>query len=541
MERMTGGAALVHSLVGHGVDTVFGLPGVQMDALFNALHDNRELIRVVGARHEQGVAYMAFGYAQATGRVGTYAAVPGPGFLNTTAALSTAYACNAPVLALIGQIPSASIGRGHGLLHEIPNQLGILQSLTKWAARIDHPSQAPDAVAEAFRQLTSGRKRPVGLEMAPDMMALAAPVALATPHRAAAPPEPDSDQIKEAAKALAGAASPVIVVGSGVFGAIEELQAVAERLQAPVAANRLGRGALSSAHPLSITQTVLYRLWPKADVILAVGSRLSTPRLNWNVRPGQTVIHIDIDPTELKRVGRPHIGIVADAKPALAALLGKLARLGGSRPSREAETREQTRAMLARLDSELGPQMAYLKVLRDELPADGILVDEFTQVGYLARVAFPVYAPRTFITSGYQGTLGYGYATALGVQIGQKRRKVLSITGDGGFLFTANELATAVNYRIPVVVVVFDDGAYGNVKRMQVQDYGGRVIASELSNPDFAAYAESFGAMGLRADSPEQLRAALRRGFAADHPVVIAVKVGEMPDPWPILSPRQPP
>jgi acetolactate synthase-1/2/3 large subunit len=185
--------------------------------------------------------------------------------------------------------------------------------------------------------------------------------------------------------------------------------------------------------------------------------------------------------------------------------------------------------------------MAYLKVLRETLPDDGILVDEFTQVGYIARVAFPVYGPRSFITSGYQGTLGYGYATALGVQIGQPRRKVLSVMGDGGFLFTANELATAVKYRVPVVVVVFDDGAYGNVRRMQVQDYGGRVIASELTNPDFAAYAESFGAMGLRADSPETLRAALERGFAADHPVVIAVKVGEMPDPWPIISPRQPP
>ena len=233
MERMTGGTALVRSLVRHGVDTVFGLPGVQMDALFNALHDHREKVRVVGARHEQGVAYMAFGYAQATGRVGTYAAVPGPGFLNTTAALSTAYACNAPVLALIGQIPSASIGRGHGLLHEIPNQLGILQSLTKWAARIDHPSQAPDAVAEAFRQLSSGRPRPVGLEMAPDMMALPAPVELTAPHGAAAPPEPDSEQIKAAAKALAGAANPVIVVGSGVFGAIFGLSSVIGPLTFP--------------------------------------------------------------------------------------------------------------------------------------------------------------------------------------------------------------------------------------------------------------------------------------------------------------------
>ena len=196
--------------------------------------------------------------------------------------------------------------------------------------------------------------------------------------------------------------------------------------------------------------------------------------------------------------------------------------------------------MLDQFETALAPQMAYLKVLREELPEDGILVDEYTQVGYIARAAFPVYAPRTLITSGYQGTLGYGYATALGVQVARPDKKVVSVCGDGGFLFTGNELATAMNYGIPAVAVVFDDGAYGNVRRMQVNDYGGRVIASELRNPDFAAYAESFGAMGLRADSPETLRAALRQGLAADQPVVIAVKVGEMPDPWPILVPPAP-
>ena len=540
MEKMTGGAAIVRSLIQHGADTVFGLPGVQVDALFNALHDNRNALRVIGARHEQGVAYMALGYAMATGRAGVYAVVPGPGLLNTTAALSTAYACNAPVLALTGQIASTAIGRGHGMLHEIPDQLGVIKGLTKWAARIGHPSEVPELVDEAFRQLAQGRPRPVGLEMAPDMMALSTPVAMTPPRAPAAPPEPDPDLVTAAAKALAAAKFPVIVVGSGAFGATAELKALAELLGAPVASNRQGGGALSSRHPLAITQPVLYRLWTEADLFLAVGSRFSSPRLNWRIRPGQTVIHIDIDPGELRRVDRPKIGIVGDAKATLTALLDAL---GSGRPAGTSNADKiagAKRAMLDQFETALAPQMAYLKVLREELPEDGILVDEYTQVGYIARAAFPVYAPRTLITSGYQGTLGYGYATALGVQVARPDKKVVSVCGDGGFLFTGNELATAMNYGIPAVAVVFDDGAYGNVRRMQVNDYGGRVIASELRNPDFAAYAESFGAMGLKADSPETLRGALRRAFAANQPAVIAVKVGEMPDPWPILAPPAP-
>jgi acetolactate synthase-1/2/3 large subunit len=286
---------------------------------------------------------------------------------------------------------------------------------------------------------------------------------------------------------------------------------------------------------------MLHRIWRDCDVFLAVGSRFSTPRLNWRLKPGQTVIHIDIDPSELKRVERPAIGIVGDAKATLQALLAALDETGGRVAPREAEIAELKGTVMAHLADALAPQMAYLKVLREELPEDGVLVEEFTQVGYLARVAFPVYAPRTLVTSGYQGTLGYGYATALGAQIGVSGRRVLSINGDGGFLFTGNELATAMRYGVPLISVVFDDGAYGNVKRMQVNDYQGRVVASELRNPDFAAYAESFGAMGLRADSPETLRKALRRAFAASEPVVIAVKVGEMPDPWPIISPAPPP
>src|SRR5271170_698447 len=234
MTRMTGGGALAEMLRRNGVDTIFALPGVQNDALFVAFYDAGEALRVIHTRHEQGAAYMAYGYARSSGKIGTYAVVPGPGLLNTTAALATAYATNAPVLCISGQVPSDMIGRGFGLLHEIPDQLGILQRLTKWAARIDHPSETGKRVNEAFRELRDGRARPVGLEIPPDVLALETEIAL--PAAGAAPPvtEADPDLIDKAAALLAGAKKPLLFVGSGAVDAGGEVLAIAQILQMPV-------------------------------------------------------------------------------------------------------------------------------------------------------------------------------------------------------------------------------------------------------------------------------------------------------------------
>ncbi len=532
MARMTGGQALVKSLRNHGVDTIFGLPGVQLDGLFNALHDEGNAIRVIHTRHEQGAAYMAFGYAQSSGRVGVYAVVPGPGLLNTATALATAYACNAPVLAVAGQIPSTAIGRGFGLLHEIPDQLALIRGLTKWAERIDHPAQAPARVGEAFRQLHTGRRRPVEVEMAPDVITQEAEVALLDAPAAYPVPEPDDELIAEAAALLGGAEHPMIFVGAGACGAQAELRELAEMLQAPVVSHRSGRGALSDRHYLAQVGLAGRKLWPQADVVLAVGTRLQPQRMIWGVDDGLQVIHIDIDPTEIKRVMRPKVGIVADAQKALSALIPAVARHNKRRPSREDEMNGLKAAFAEEMERRLGPQMAYVRALREALPDDGILVDELTQVGYASRFGFPVYNPRGMVTSGYQGTLGFGFATALGVKVANPDKKVLSINGDGGFMFNVQELATAVRHNIDVVAVVFTDGAFGNILRMQKELYGGRVIASELSNPDFTKLAESFGAWTTRATTPAELKIAIAEAFEQSGPCVIEVPVGVMPDPW---------
>ena len=319
MPRMTGGAALVEMLRRHQVDTIFALPGVQNDALFVAFYDAGEALRVIHTRHEQGAAYMAFGYARASGKVGAYAVVPGPGLLNTTAALATAYATNAPVLCISGQIASDLIGRGFGLLHEIPDQLGILQRLTKWAARIDHPTQTGKLVNEAFRQLRDGRPRPVGLEIPPDVLALATEVSLPAADVSLAPTAPDPEQIDKAAALLADAKKPLLFVGSGAVDAVEEVLAIAEMLEAPVVSFTGGKGIVSDHHYLAQPALAGHELWRETDVVLAVGTRLHQPQVRWGVDRDLKLIRIDIDPVEVTRIQRPTLGIVADAKPALAA------------------------------------------------------------------------------------------------------------------------------------------------------------------------------------------------------------------------------
>jgi acetolactate synthase I/II/III large subunit len=256
------------------------------------------------------------------------------------------------------------------------------------------------------------------------------------------------------------------------------------------------------------------------------------PFQQWGIDDDLAVIRIDSDPQKPAQAHRPAVSLVGDAAPILRRLLDVLPAHTGKRPSRADEMRERHARWNARL-AKLAPQRAFLDAIRAELPEDGIFVDEVTQVGFAARLAFPVYRPRTFLSPGYQDNLGWGYATALGAQHARPDVPVLAISGDGGFLFTANELATAVRHRIRLVAVVFNDGAFGNVQRIQAEQYGNRLIACDLVNPDFLRFAESFGAAAERAKDAAGLRAALRRGFArGDGPTLIEVPVGPMPSPW---------
>ncbi len=528
--RMTTGDATVGGLIAHGIETVYALPGVHNDHLFDALFKAGDRLRTVHTRHEQGAAYMALGAALATGKPQVYSVVPGPGLLNSAAALLTAYSMNAPVLGLIGQISQSAIGRGLGHLHEIRDQAGIISRLVDYSARIREPAEAAGLVAEAFRAMGSGRPGPAVLECAIDVWGRSAPaVAPASPAPAPQPPL-DEDAIAAAAKRLAGARRPLIVTGGGAQGASAEVTELSRLLQAPVLGYRRGRGVLDSRDPLSVTLPLGRELWGEADVVLAVGSRLFYGFNHWGIDPDLAIIRVDADPDEPERFAKPANALIGDAKPILRGLLDALG--GEQRPSRRAEMEERQAKTRARLDK-LSPQIGFLDAIRNELPEDGIFVDEVTQIGFAARLLFPVYKPRTFLSPGYQDNLGWGYATALGAQHARPDVPVLAISGDGGFLFTSNEIATAVRHRIPLTVVVFNDGAFGNVRRIQEEAFGNRLIANDLANPDFVRYAQSFGAEAERARNPQELGAALQRAFKRrDLPTLIEVPVGPMPSPW---------
>lgn len=536
MQTLTTAQAVVSMLETNGIDTLYCLPGVQNDPFFDALYDRTNAIRPIHARHEQTCAYMALGHAMATGGPSAYVVVPGPGFLNTTAALSTAYAVNAPVLAISGQIQQSMIGRNIGFLHELPDQLAIMRGLTKWAERIPAPAAAPSLVDEAFRRMLSGRRRPVGLECALDIWARRAPVELIA---AAAEPDPcpvDEEAVERAAVLLGRSARPLIVVGGGAQHAGDFVRQIAEMLDAPVMTGRMGQGVLDGRHALSVTMPAGYRFWGEADVVLAVGTRLQPPLQNWGVDGDLKVIRIDADSTELDRQRRPEIGIIGDAAATLAVLANRLGRHNVGRAGRADHVAQVKAEATKRIRETIAPQIGYLEAIRKALPEDGILVDELTQMGYAARLAYPTYRPRTFLSPGYQGTLGWGYATSLGAKIAKPDTPVVSISGDGGFMFTAMEMATAAQHAIGVVAVVFSDGAFGNVRRIQQQSFNNRTIATELRNPDFVKLAESFGIEAVRVASPDELGQAIARGIARGGPMLIDCPVGQLPDPWPLVA-----
>ncbi len=529
--EMSTAEAAVATLIAHGLNTIYALPGVHNDHLFDAFQRAGDYLRVIHTRHEQGAAYMALGAALATGKPQAYSVVPGPGLLNSGAALLTAYGMNAPVLAIIGQIPAAAIGKSHGHLHEIRDQAGIIARLVDHSSHIRDAGEASFKVAKAIESMSRGRPGPAALECAIDVWGkrgLVPPIVGPLPAR---PPKIDDDKVRAAAKLLGKAKRVLIVAGGGAQDASLEVTLLSSMLQAPVLGYRRGRGVLDSRDPLSVTLPLGRDLWGEADVVLAIGTRLLNPMNQWGVDKNLQIVRVDADPDEPARLCKPKVALVGNAAPILRCLIDQLVKFNVRRVSRHNEMQERQAKLRERL-TKLAPQLAFLEAIRAELPEDGIYVDEVTQIGFAARLAFPVYKPRTFLSPGYQDNLGWGYATALGAQHARSDVPVLSINGDGGFLYTGNELATAIRHRIPLVAVVFVDGAFGNVRRIQQEQFGNRLIACDLANPDFVKYAESFGAAGRRARDPDELRVALRESFTRREPTLIEVAVAAMPSPW---------
>ncbi|HIY67666.1 MAG TPA: hypothetical protein H9830_15480 [Candidatus Agrococcus pullicola] len=531
-----GGDRLVTALIESGAERVFGLPGIQLDPIFDALA-RQNVLELTTARHEQAVAYMADGYARSSGKPGIGVVVPGPGVLNALAGLATAYACNTPVLLICGQIDSTLIGSGRGALHEIPDQTGILRSLTRWHARASYACEIPALVAEALAFLESGAG-PAALEVPVDVLHELAEERMETaeprpmePNVASRPIREVGPQGSEALSLIRDSERPLLLVGGGCRGrdAVALLTRAAERLGAPVVVTENAKGVIDARHELAFERTAYRRLLDHSDLVLALGTRFVDAEARDLPTGNARTVVVNTDPVVLERQPENTHALRLDAATLLAEIVESdrpAARDGwsGALLADAGDFVEEQRGRIA-------PQLKYLEAIRRHLPDGGILVGEYTQIGYAASFAFPCRTPRDFIWPGYQGTLGYGFATAIGAAIGNDG-PVVSVTGDGGFSWTMEELSTLARERPPLTTIIFNDGHYANVRRLQNLVYEGREIASDLTNPDYMVLADAFGIPATRVASAEELDAALSSAIGTHGPQLIEVSVGEFPSPW---------
>ncbi|MBN4059325.1 hypothetical protein JYT32_00220 [Dehalococcoides mccartyi] len=541
MPKLSGGEALVKSLVQEGVEVVFGLPGVQMYGIIVALRDEPS-IRFIVTRHEQATTYMADGYARTTGKPGVALVVPGPGIYNAGAGLSTAFSRSSPVVLIAGQIPRATIGKNFGGLHEVNDQKEITRPITKWQKQVLRPREVPDAIHEAFRQALSDRPGPVHFELPPETMVEREEVTLGEPAQIVRK-IPENAAIEQAAKEITAARRPVIYAGGGVArsDAETELVAFAEATGIAVMTSAGGKGTISEQHPLalggSLGPTGLLKDYiEQSDLIIGIGTRFSMRNPAGNKA---RLIHIDADPEMIGHVHQNTLGLVGDVKVTLPLLTRAIEALGGGKwNSPVCEVADIQRRLDESEDEINQPQEEYLQALQAGAPDDAVMIFGMTQLGYYSRPRWTTENPKSYIDSGYSGNLGFSFPTALGAKVGNPDKPVICISGDGGFMYNSSEISTAVKYGINLVTVIYNDGHFGNVARDLDDDFGGD-YETDFVNPDFVKLAEAYGAVGLRAKDPFDVENLIPQALEMNRPVFIDVPVSRVPRPkqWSARAP----
>lgn len=539
MRTLTGGQAVVEALATAGVEHIFGIVGVHTMHIYDALY-NHPFMRQITARHEQGAAFMADGYARASGRVGVTIPITGPGGTNAATGIAQAYADSSPVLVIQSTVAGDLLDREVGTLHEMKDQSAFFRSITQRSDRLTRVEAIPGAIRDAIETLQAGRPRPIHLEIPADL--LAATGRFDEPLPAPQPwtrPQAEPPGLDEAIALLRRARRPVIYAGGGVIssGASSELVALAETLQAPVVTTVQGLGSIPADHPLSLGNA-WSRIRPftglaeAADLVLAVGTRLSESNTaGWQLPLSGKLIVVDVDVTLPSRHYPVRVGLQGDARMVLSQLLRGLEGFVPSDRREFLADLEKWRAAEAARVARVAPQAAeFLRVLRATLERNAILVNDMTMPCYWAQRYFPVYEPRTFLFPYYFGTLGFSLPAAIGAKLACPERQVVSICGDGGFLFTCQDLATAVQLGLSLPVVVFNDNCYSGVKAAQDRALDGRYIGVDLVNPDFVALGAAFGARSCRVEDLSRLGEALSDAFAAEGPSLIEVPFG-LPSP----------
>jgi acetolactate synthase-1/2/3 large subunit len=528
---VTGGGAAIAALEAAGVEVVFGIPGVHTLALYDALQ--RSSIRHVMARHEQGAGFMADGYARATGKPGVAFIITGPGITNVATPVGEAYADSTPLVIISSQLERSHAGKMRGNLHDIHDQSGLMSILTKRSTSVQSFDQIAGTVHAAVTDALAGRPRPVHVEIPLDV--LGEEGELVGPEPASVyRPAPSRAQVERAVELLAGAHKPIIFAGGGALGAGAAIAELAELLGAPVLTSIMGKGVVSEAHPYCLghawdpwgSENPVDALLGAADVALVIGSKLGAQDTNyWQMPLPETVIRVDIDPEEVAlNYGEPTLPIVADAGAASEALVELLRRreLGAARTTLDEV--EGYRAALRGV-AERSENYAYIAALRDALPDDGIIAQDMTMMSYRMNACFPVHQPRGYLFPSSYGTLGFSVPAALGAKVGRPKCAVVAVVGDGGYQFTMQELATAVQFKLGVPIVIFNDSTYSAVKEAMESSFGGVAHAVELVNPDFLKLADAYGVPGVRANTPDALASAVRNGLTREGPTLIDVPI----------------
>lgn len=529
----TGAQLVIESLEAHGVDTVFGIPGVHTLALYDALHESS--IRHVLARHEQGVGFMADGYARATGKPGVAMVITGPGVTNIATAVGEAYTDSSPLLVISSNVESPYLDDMRGNLHDLKDQLAVMKAVTKWNARVTDTNDVTGIMAEAFDRLESGRPLPVHVELPLDVLDQRAEGDPTPREPFIVVPEPSDEKVEKAAALLADAKRPLIYAGGGAVssGAAPFVLQLAERLKAPVLTSIMGKGAIPEDHPLSLGS-----LWSagnevdaylqRADVVVVIGSKLGAQATQmFQMTLPENLIRIDIDPREMHLNAQPTTPLLGDAalvSERLVATLSDTVELAGIDQTDEVVALRKA----AEATAWFAERRDYVDALRRAIPRDGILSTDMTMMSYVACSVYPVYEPRTFFFPSGFGTLGFALPAAIGAKVGRPEAGVVAVVGDGGFQYTMGDLGCAVQERMGLPIVIFNDSTYSAVKHAQKEERGGRYLAVDLVNPDYVKLADAYGIPGVRANSPEELEHEIGLAFERDLPTIIDVPIA----PW---------
>jgi len=558
MTKMSGAQAIVEALKRQKVKKIFGIIGGALLPVYDVLYDTPE-IRHILVRHEQCAAHAADGYARASGQPGVCMATSGPGATNLVTGIANAYMDSSPIIAITGQVNAFGVNSSYLIGKDAFQEadiIGITTPITKHNYQPKRASDIPETVKQAFYIATTGKPGPVLIDLPKNAQTETVEMKFTdnVEIRGYKPKtSPHPLQVKKTVELLSKAERPIVLAGGGVItsNASPELLALTELLMAPVATPLMGKGCFPENHPLSLGNIGMHgtsaasRLILEADVLLAVGTRFSdrtTGKLD-EFCPDARIVHIDIDAAEIGKNIEVEIPIVADAKKTLRAIYKSLAsklRKSDSSPwyKRVQEVKEQLKEETSGSEKDLKPPR-LIKELRKILPSDGIVATEVGQNQMWAALHFMAYEPRTFISSGGLGTMGFGFPASIGAKVACPSRPVVDIAGDGSFRMTEQELGTSVEEEIPVTVIVMNNSVLGMVAQWQRLFYGRRYSAVKLgSTPDFIKLAEAYGAEGIRVGSLKEFSKAVRRAIKSEVTTVIDVPISPEENVFPMMPPR---